>query len=96
MNPERLEHELCLLKDKPVVAIVPWFGHTSFSYAGILTVIQSVDHAVGFHLVNEAGIAIIFFVEDVLALDPPNKVCHSFVIRLKGPHDYQDHYLYAH
>ena len=94
MNVERLEHELCLLNDKPVVVVTPSFGRVSFSYVGNLSVIKTPEHHVGFHLTNQlGGLAIIFFVEDVAKLENPSPVCKSHVIRLKGPHQYPEMFM---
>jgi len=94
MNIEKLEHDLVLLNNKPVVLVAPSFGHVSFSYAGELAVITTPEHAVGFHLTNQMGVvAVIFFVDDVEKLEKPSVVCNSHVIRLKGPHQYPEKYV---
>lgn len=94
MNVERLEHELCLLDNKPVVVVAPSFGHVSFSYAGNLSVIKTPEHTVGFHLTNQlGGVAIIFFADDLEKLEKPSAVCESHVVRLKGPHQYPEKYV---
>jgi hypothetical protein len=88
MHDEQLEYEICLLKESSVILVCPHFGNVSFSYVGTLHVI--VDHPILFHFNNDAGIAIIFTVEDVNKLERgiPNPV-----IRLKGPHDYREDFL---
>jgi len=96
MNKEALEYELTLLNNKPVVLVVPSFGHISFSYAGNLSVITSMEHEVGFHMTNQmGGIAIIFFIDDVERLEMPSKVCETHIIRLKGPHQFPEKYINA-
>lgn len=93
MNLEKLEFDLVQLNDQPVVVVAPSFGHVSFSYAGNLSVIQTPEHTVGFHLTNQlGGVAIIFFADDVEKLEKPSPVCESHVIRLKGPHQYPEKY----
>ena len=88
MHDEHLEHEISLLKDKPVILVQPSFGSVSFSYKGVLHVVN--DHPVIFHFCSDTGdTAIIFCVEDVKKLETQ---LLNTVIRLKGPHEYQEKY----
>jgi len=94
MNNEVLEHELTKLDGKPIVLIVPSFGHASFSYAGILTATTlNNDHMIRFHFVDNAGsMAVLFFVEDVMAIKEPSASCVSPIVELRGPHDYRQEF----
>jgi len=88
VHDELLEHELSLLNDTNVILVCPSFGRVSFSYTGILHVVN--DHPVVFHLLSENGaVAILFTVEDVQKLE---KQIPMKVIRLKGPHDYTENF----
>jgi hypothetical protein len=93
MHLERLEYELTLLDGKEIVIVIPSFGHISYSFAGKLEVTRMPDLTVGFHFVNQiSGIAIIFFSDDVIAIEPPTPQRNVHIIRLKGPYDYKEQY----
>jgi hypothetical protein len=91
MHDEHLEHELFLLKEKPVILVQPSYGHVSISYAGVLHVVNDIP--VIFHFCSNSGdTAIIFCVEDVKGIE---RGMPSTVIRLKGPHEYREKYDFA-
>jgi hypothetical protein len=92
VNPEQLEHELTLLHNKIVVVVRPGYGTQSDSWGGMLTVLNG-DYPPKFHFAG-VGMAILFSVEDVRKLDDPTNETRevSKIIRLKGPHDYEEAY----
>lgn len=81
-NTEQIEYELTQLKGKPVYVIVPLFdGRASLSLCGDLQVVETAEHLVGFHL-SGVGIAIIFFAEHVVSLEPALTEGFTKTIRL--------------
>jgi hypothetical protein len=68
-NVEQIEYELTLLKDKSIILIIPMVGRVSMSILGDLQVVEC-DHKVGFHLSTTMPMAIIFYAEDVEAIEP--------------------------
>lgn len=79
-NVEQIEWELTQLKEKEVSLIVPLGGTISYSTFGPLYVVK-MEHRVGFHIPNFAC-AIIFFAEDVEALEAPSSKRSAKTIRL--------------
>jgi hypothetical protein len=96
VNLELLEHELAQLDGKPVILCIPSYGKVSFAYSGILNVTRTTELLVAFHLITPMHeVAIIFSAEDVLRIDPPGTAEVQNVIRLRGPHDYREHFAEA-
>ncbi len=82
-NVEQLEYELTQLNGKTVILVVPGPGTTSFSYIGNLAVVEMESHTVGFHITASiGGWAIIFFAEDVEALQDPVDKTYTKTIRI--------------
>lgn len=96
MNLELLEHELAQLDGRNVVVVSPSFGNVSFAYAGQLSKIVYPDATVRFHLITTMHeVAIMFNATDVTALENPSDgIKADKVIRLKGPHDYQESFVH--
>lgn len=95
MNLELLEHELSKLNGKPIIIVRPGYGRVSDAISGVLTVTSTEEHTVGFHLMTFMGVlAIIFYADDVLRIEPGTADVAA-IVRLKGPHDYKDHWQHA-
>jgi hypothetical protein len=82
VNTEHREAELKELNGKPVVLIIPQGGRSSLSVAGILQVVETEEHAVGFHVTN-LGIAFMFFGADVVSLEVSNHQEFAKTIRIR-------------
>ena len=94
MNLEQLEYQITLLDGKSVVVIQPHSGKVSIAYTGQLQVTNNGEGLVGFHLVtplNEAALS--FFAPDVVSLEQPQQKNIEKIIRLKGPHQYNEQYV---
>ena len=72
-NIEAIEHEVVQLNGKEVILTIPvGLGRANMSLGGTLGVVQNKDFVCGFHLANPiAGIALVFFADDVESLQAP-------------------------
>jgi hypothetical protein len=87
-----MEYELSQLNGKRVVIIRPGYGTQSDSWGGSLVVLGE-EYPPRFHF-SGVGMAILFSVEDVRKLEEPANELKEVnkIIRLKGPHDYEEAY----
>jgi len=93
MNVEILEFELSKLNGKPVVVIRPNFGTQSDSFRGTLRVGNNA-YPMTFEVSFDSQ-STIFKATDVVKIDNSPTDFNTpavKIIRLKGPHDYQEAY----
>jgi len=95
MSEEIIESKLVALRNKKVVIVSPAFGSVSYSYSGELY--STVEgYPIKFHFTGQSGIAIIFYAKDVETVETRADFANLNIIRLKGPHDYQEDYQKTH
>lgn len=86
---ERIEHLLVELDGKSVEVVRPMYGTQSDSWRGFLTVYDTTEFPIKFHLQHGGG-CIIFTSDDVkfVGAGPLGEHSVSGIIRLKGPQNY--------
>ena len=85
-NEELFEHNLAELSCQRVVVIRPMWGTQSDSWLGDLQMTLN-DYPIIFEVEGT-----IFTVHDVVSIEPPKANHYSKIIRLKGPHQYNENY----
>lgn len=93
MNIEQIEHFIVESNNKRVIVVQPGFGNQSDSFEGIVNTLGNIEHSIGFQLtaISGGGWAKLFTATDVKTIETATE-SSVMVIRLKGPHDYQQIY----
>lgn len=88
MNEEIIEYKLSLLGVKPVILVIPYFGHVSMSYIGTVC-LSTNESPIIFSFSTEMGMSLIFLISDVDTFEEGGT---QPIIRIKGPHQYPEVY----